>query len=490
MERRWFIQKISGSTLLLSLPPLLSNCSKDPTDPIDSSGSTDESTPYNLLTDRRINTLNQSEFELLTDTQEFQLHDYKLNGYSINGVYPSPTIKTSKGQQLKIDFKNRIGNRCIIHWHGLIVPPLMDGHPSLAVSSGEDYNYVFEINQRAGTYFYHSHTHGLTANQVYKGIAGFFIIEDQEEAALNLPKGNYELTLLLQDKRTTSNELIYTPTQMEARMDGYLGNQIFVNGVPNAKHKVEKTVYRLRLLNGSTARILNVSWSNQMDMTLIGTDGGLLETAQHLTHILLAPAERVDILVNFSKVNDSIVKLISAESDLIKTSSGGGMMGSNFTQGTPMDMILFEIQDKEGPNYSHPPQLSVINYPSLESAERIRTITLEMLMQTGHAINGRQYNPQQIEFEVPQGAVEIWKFTNTTVVAHPMHLHGVQFRVISRSNRGVQKWEEGLKDTVLVLPGETVEILVHFTAQPGLYLFHCHNLEHEDAGMMLNYAIV
>jgi FtsP/CotA-like multicopper oxidase with cupredoxin domain len=485
LKRRIFIRGLGFVALNASMYHLLLSCSKEKTtftdEDLDQLG-------FNDLDLALSDELSQNTFDLNVTKNTVSIFDYTLEGYTINGIIPSPTIKVDTGETLTVNFINNIDAPSIIHWHGLIVPPLMDGHPSHAIQPNNNYPYEYKITQRAGTYFYHSHTHGITGRQVYLGMAGLFIVTDDEERALNLPAGDYEIPLIIQDKvTTTSKSIIYAPSQMDYRMLGYLGDTIFINGVPNSYKKVKKTTYRFRVLNGSNARIYKLAFDNNLSFTIIGTDGGLLENPKTVSSALISTGERLDILVDFSNVEDAEINLISDTSGL---NLGGGGMNTT-SQNAKISLLKFVVEnDTSVSPYSIPSTLSSISYPNESQAQRTRNITLNMLLMAGHAINGKQYNSNQIEFEIPQGSIELWTYTNTSNTAHPMHIHGVQFKVVSRSQRGVQPWETGLKDTVLVLPNEVVTILVHFTAEPGLYLFHCHNLEHEDAGMMLNFSII
>lgn len=424
---------------------------------------------------------------------------YSLDGLRFNESLPGPTIRKRRGERFQVQFQNNIGQESIIHWHGMIVPPEMDGHPKDVISDGS-YSYDFQINQRAGTYWYHPHPHQITGPQVYRGLAGFFIVTDEEEEALNLPSGKYELPLVIQDRKIDdSGNIYYDPSMPERMMTGYLGDHMLINGVPNPYHEVHPRTYRLRLLNGSNARIYNIAFRSRTPFTVIGTDGGLLPQPVQTTELLLAPGERADILVDFSDgFSANSAELISKE---FSVPSNGGMMG-NMSQmmgeGGPEQGLEFPLMEFriDGDNNSSstvdlPTQLSESNFPADESAVRTRRIELDMEMMTGHTINGRLFEMLRVDEQINQGDTEIWEFINNSAVPHPMHIHAVQFKVLSRSgSRGLLPTETGWKDTVLVMPGERVRVIMTFGAEEGLYVFHCHNLEHEDAGMMANLEIV
>jgi FtsP/CotA-like multicopper oxidase with cupredoxin domain len=279
-------------------------------------------------------------------------------------------------------------------------------------------------------------------------------------------------------------------------MTGFLGDTILVNGAPSPYHEVEPGVYRLRVLNGSNARIYNVAFQDDLSFMVIGTDGGLLPEAIETNELLMAPGERADILVDFSGLKKNSIHLISKPFDV---PSGGGMMGmqnmmgsSGPEQGTGFDLMEFRIDgESKQESVDLPGQLSESTFPEASSADRTRPIRLDMQMMNGHTINGRQFEMERVDERVEQGSTEIWEFINNSNVPHPMHVHAVQFKVLDRSgNRGLTPTETGWKDTVLVMPGETVRVIMSFNAPKGLYVFHCHNLEHEDNGMMANLEII
>jgi FtsP/CotA-like multicopper oxidase with cupredoxin domain len=253
MNRKKFIRNIGLGAGALAFSPILSACSKEKF-----VGIRDFLIPLPVAVEINAFAFSLSAAKSTSDISK----DIRLEGFQINESFPSPTIRKAKGDTVEISFKNGIGQESIIHWHGFIIPPDMDGHPGDAVSSGQNYEYKYKLNQRAGTYWYHPHPDKLTGEQVYKGMAGFYIIEDEEEKALNLPSGKFEIPLLIQDRKVNSSgEIVFNPSMPEKMMTGILGEQILINGAPTPYHEVESSVYRLRLLNGSNARIYNIAFS-------------------------------------------------------------------------------------------------------------------------------------------------------------------------------------------------------------------------------------
>jgi blue copper oxidase len=396
----------------------------------------------------------------------------------LNNSYPAPTIRVQKGDNFSVLFENQHTEEATIHWHGLLVPELMDGQPKDAILPGDSYTYSFPIFQNAGTYFYHSHAHHLTANQVYKGYAGFFIVEDNAELQYGLPSGEYDIPLLIQDRHSVNQpQFTYAPTMMD-KMTGYLGDVPLVNGTPEAYFEVQKTLYRFRLLNGSNARIYKIAFSDNSPFWVISTDGGLKDEPTQMNNLYLAPGERVDILFDFFAY--TIGNSVSLQSQAF---TGVG------TQGTQMDLLRFDIIGNLSSSGIIPQNLLPINYYNISEIHRTRTFTLTQSgMGSGmHRINGLTYDMNRIDETIPFSELEEWKFVNTTNNFHPMHVHGVMFQVYSRNgNTNLQPNDKGWKDTVLVNPNETVSVLVKCNDYSGIYLLHCHNLEHEDDGMMLN----
>ena len=484
MNRKDFIKRIGYGAGAITFSPLLISCLDG-----NSVQNGDFQLPLALPFE-----LTGTNSTLTASPSNIQIGDsYSLSAFRFNDSIPGPTIRKQRGDKVQIRFENNIGQESIIHWHGLIVPPDMDGHPKDAFTEGS-YDYEYTINQRAGTYWYHPHPHRITGPQVYKGLAGFYLVEDEEEQSLNLPSGDYEIPLVIQDRRVNGNEIVYNPSMPDRMMSGFLGDLIMVNGVPTPFHEVGPGYYRLRILNGSNARIYNLAFENDAPFTVIGTDGGLLPKPIETNELLLAPGERTDIIVDFSTGFDrEKVKLISKPFNI---PSGGmmgmqNMMGSDFEQGTGFSIMEFRITKPDGnTSFELPEQLSTSEFPDENDATTTRPVQLDMQMGQGHTINGRLFEMERVDVEVNQGDTEIWEFINNSNFPHPMHVHAVHFKVLERSgNRGLLPTETGWKDTVLVMPGERVKVIMKFYAPKGMYVFHCHNLEHEDAGMMANFQI-
>ena len=407
-----------------------------------------------------------------------------MQGYG-NSVL-GPTIRVMKGTNMNIEFQNKLTEHTNVHWHGLLVPASMDGHPEKMVMPNQGFNFQFNINQQAGASWYHPHVHKMTAKQVMQGLAGLFIVESPEEKALGLPSGNFEIPLIIQDKRFNADGTIQYNPSMSEKMSGYMGETVLVNATNRPFVDVSTRFYRFRILNASSARIYNLMMSNGADFHVIGSDGGILSQSEKVSNLVLSPGERLDVLVDFStaKVSDQVYLM----SEKFSTMGVG--------QGVQAFKIMrFNVKNQETDTFKIP--ASLVNVPKTTGSTKTRSFALKMVMKHGnnssgmHQINGKVYDGNSIEETVALGAVETWEFDNSTGdEPHPMHIHGVQFQVVSRSGgrNVILAHEKGWKDTVLVAPGERVKVISKFE-KLGKFVFHCHNLEHGDDGMMLNYEV-
>ena len=385
--------------------------------------------------------------------------------WAYNGQFPGPTWVARRGDIVSVNLHNGLSEETITHWHGLHVDYVNDGGPRLAIGPGQRYNYNFPIIQRASLNFYHPHPHMLTGKQVCLGLAGAFIIRDNEEDALRLPAGRYEAPLVIRDASfDNQGNLAYNPTS-----SGFNGKFPLVNGTLRPTMNVDRGVYRFRVLNGANARVFRLAFSNGAPFTVIGNDGGLLRAPASVAQIELGMGERLDLLVNFSGLG----------------AAGQSVMLRCLDE--RWDLLRFVATGLPGYDYVVPGVLSTIN-PLVGPSQPTRTFNFDGMSR----INGQRYDMERIDFQVPFGVVERWRFITGGNAPHPVHVHGASFQVVSRTGgRGrLFPWESGWKDTVLLNDRETVDVLVRFDAYHGLYVIHCHQLEHEDMGMMSNFEVV
>jgi FtsP/CotA-like multicopper oxidase with cupredoxin domain len=419
------------------------------------------------------------------------------NVFALNGSVPSPLLRTTQGETFNIRMENHLKGDLILHWHGLTPPEQSDGHPKYAVPSGSSYDYGFELQERPGLYWYHSHTHLKTSEHTFKGIGGLILVQDPKEESLGLPVGEREIPMVLQDRQVDEEGRPAYPDQGYGYMGGYMGPEIFGNGVHRPFVELDTALYRFRMLNGSNARTFRLERSDGRPFVVIGNDGGLLDRPYTVQTIDFAPAERLDLLMDFSDVPvGQTIMLRSARFEMPADSQE--IRGFGAMQGDPLDLVELRVTRKVSEKARIPESFAAVPGPDAAQSVKERRFKwgsdrdywTRSMMQ--HQINGKIYEMDRIDFTVPFGQTEIWTFQNDGRYAHPVHIHSTHFKVISRTGgrNQVFPWESGgLKDTVLMFPGETVKIAVAFTAQRGEFLLHCHNLEHEDAGMMTNFTV-
>jgi FtsP/CotA-like multicopper oxidase with cupredoxin domain len=466
-------------------------------------------------------------------------------------TYLGPTLRFVKGQKVRIRLRNELPEETITHWHGLHVPMLMDGHPTAAIDPGETYVYEFEIRNRAGMYFYHPHTHEATATQVYRGLAGAIIVEDEEERALGLPSGEFEIPLVIQDRSFDDDNQLAYGGDMHTSMFGFYGDRVLVNGRRDFTLDVASRPYRLRILNGSNARIYKLCWDDHTPLTVIGVDGGLLEKAETRPYVMLAPAERVDLLVDFSgRPQGSKLTMLSGEFDGLIPPMAQRMMGSDLAIGEEFPLFTARVTKTASDSWKLPERLSTIrrfrkeDIANLDNPIPIAITMAHMAM----FLNGRPYDHDDIQprERIPVDTTQLIEIFHKhggmgmggmgrmemmggmgmmgrgmmgggmmrgrmggmgmggmgmmgmMSMAHPIHLHGQPFEIIERSFEGDEDAyasirdgfiDGGLKDTVLVAPGERLRIVKPFGDFKGRFMYHCHNLEHEDAGMMREFSV-
>jgi blue copper oxidase len=454
--------------------------------------------------------------------------------------YLNPTLLLRQGQRLRVDFANRTDEPTIVHWHGLAVDTRNDGGGMPLVAPGENYAYDFEVRNRASLYWYHPHPHGMTAAQAYRGMFGMIEVDDADNQRLrrelDLVPGRTEIPLILQDRRRAA----YAPVTAD-RVHGYLGDSVLVNGSVCPYLDVATRIYRLRLLNASNARSyllgMRTADGKPLPFSLIGGDGGLLASPVRCTQAFVAVAERIDVLVDLSgaDIGDTIVietqafdpmhmetpapavtdhaamghampmpdANADADADAPPIDHAAMGHGGTFPEGGLRSLLHLRVRERVAYRAKIPGALAAI--AAIDSAG-----AKERPLRLGFAkgrwrINDRVFVMGETPIEVVRGTTEIWLIRNYfTSMPHAMHVHGFHFQVLGRETSPAQvaalKIDEhgrlatdmGWKDTVLVWPGESVKVAIDFAmrfAGPQTYMVHCHNLEHEDGGMMLGMKV-
>jgi bilirubin oxidase len=437
-----------------------------------------------------------------------------------------PTLELQRGERVRIEVVNRTGDPTVIHWHGMIVPDSADGHPHQAVGPGDRYTVEFTVRNPAGTYLYHPHPHRITGRQTYYGLAGLLVVREPRERDAGLPGPEHELALVLQDRRFgAGNQLVFKRMMMDD-MNGVLGERVLVNGVDDAAFKVAPRSYRLRVANVSNARIYRLAWSDGRPLRAIASDSGLFSRAdgvQERPYVTLFPFERVELLEDFGTRRDGAeIALVSRAFpglDMMDSMmGGGGMMGGGMmggmmggggmmgrgmmggmmgpSQGEELHVARFSVSP--GPRHRAP----VLALPDDEPRAREGRHELYTQLAFRHMrgfLNGRSFDTENMtavadDERLPVGEASLWTFANDgrgMAMPHPIHIHGVRFRVVERRGGTVPSdlregmIDTGYKDTFGIFAGERVRVQVA-PSVPGLFMYHCHNLEHEDGGMMRN----
>jgi bilirubin oxidase len=409
-----------------------------------------------------------------------------------DGPVPGPLIDVREGDTVEIRFVNRLPQPSSIHWHGLPVPPGQDGNPADVIAPGGERVYRFKLPVgSAGTYWYHPHPHMLTSEQVFRGLAGPFVVRAADDPFAPWP----ERHLFITDLKISADGTIPMNGMMDW-MNGREGQFTLVNGALRPTIDVTRDE-RWRVWNGCNARYLLLAFDDGRPFAQIGSDGGLLAAAREgLTSLLLAPGERAELIVRAGTAR-SRASLVAARYDRRKMAMSRGSLPADparvladvrfapsaASQSDELPVRLREIaplgpaRAEQSVVFSEAMDMHAMHQPGASSLRMPRGMTC--------MVNGAAFDPGRITFTSRRGEVEHWSIENRTDMDHPFHLHGTQFQVLARERGGVRIAEPYLawRDTVNVEPGETVSIAA-VQRDAGDRMFHCHILEHEDLGMM------
>jgi spore coat protein A, manganese oxidase len=449
--------------------------------------------------------------------------------WGYDGTFPGPTIRGRSGRPVEVRFRNELAVPTAVHLHGGHTPADSDGYPldlvlPAGTRAGHDggaggghaghagagdhggdvvvghRDHRYPLGQRAATLWYHDHAMDVTGPHVYRGLAGFFLVADDEDDALGLPGDDRELPLMIADRAFDGDGAFlypalspdgHPPGVEERYMAGVLGDVVLVNGAPWPAHEVSGTTYRLRLLNASNARRYELALEPEggaapLAFTQVGTDGGLLDAPRRRSTVTLAPGERVDAVVDFGAVPTGTRVVLA----------------NRLGRGSTARVMRFDVV-RDGPDDAAvPDRLGTVARLPAGEAVATRTFAFQLRRAPGvdapegddtglgphrWTVSGHPYEPGR-DLATPRlGDVEVWRFL--TDLHHPVHVHLDQFQVLARNGRDPGPGDHGWKDTVDLLPGETCEVAVRFTDHAGRYVLHCHNLEHEDMAMMADFSV-
>jgi spore coat protein A, manganese oxidase len=411
----------------------------------------------------------------------------KVWGY--NGIFPGPTIDARRDHRIVVRQRNELSVPVSVHLHGGVSPPESDGYPTDLIAPGETKEYSYPLQQRAATLWYHDHRMDFTGPQVYRGLAGIFIVRDNDEDALPLPAGEKEIPLFLADRSFKEDgsfsypsrdpSLVGEPGVEDQFRDGVLGDVVLVNGAPWPFLEVSATRYRFRILNASNARRYQLELDppprEGPTLVQIGSDGGLLASPVAHDRLAISPAERFDVVIDFSQygVGDRVT------------------LANRFGDGSTAQIMEFRIVRSQRDEYTVPDRLAEVERLDAERATETRRFRFHSGEAHGHrgwVIDGEPFSPDTIAARPRLDEVEIWEFRGNA--HHPIHVHLVHFQVLSRDGGKPAARDTGWKDTVNLDEGEKVRVIARFTGYRGKYVFHCHNLEHEDMAMMANFEVI
>jgi len=436
--------------------------------------------------------LDLDTFQLVVDEHVHQFYPgVNTPTYGASAEYLGPTLIFHKGDTARIRVHNDLAQITNMHWHGLQVPAEFDGGPPREIAPGDFWDVKYQVKNPAGTYWYHPHPHELTAEQANMGIAGFIIVQDDHEAELDLPRtyGVDDFPLVVQDRKFLADGSFAF---------GPFGDSILVNGTPRPYLECPAQVVRFRLLNGSNARVYPFGFEDDLPFQVIASDGGLLNEPVTMDRLPLSNGERAEILLDLTGMEGDSLLLMSYGSELAAPVPGSSyiLWESSSLSGIDFPVMRIRVTAPTASPVTAVPS-TLVNVTPYDEAAATNTRT-KVLSGTGMVgmgmfyINGEMFDVDVINDTIQLGATEVWTVENVSNMAHPFHIHGGSLYVLDRDGSPPPAWEQGAKDVVLVNAGESVRVIMQFNdlTDGWPYMYHCHNLLHEDNMMMAQYIVV
>lgn len=423
------------------------------------------------------------EIRAQSGRREF-LEGYVTETLGYSGDYLGPTVRLRRGDDVLIEVENGIDEVTTVHWHGLHVPAESDGGPHQTIQPGETWRAEFPVMQQAATLWYHPHPVGRTGIQVYAGLAGFLIIDDDHSDGLQLPRtyGVDDIPLILQDKRFDSEGQFAYAASMPEAMHGFAGEALLANGVADARFVAPASLVRFRVLNGSDINVFRLRMNGNVGIRQIASDGGYLEHPLDIDFAVISTGERIELIADFSDLEDGeTVDLLVDD-----------MYGQSFTAlSIRVDSARNRLIDGES---RVPARLNTIIRPDVPEDVKVRQFVMRSMGPGGQlTINGRSMDMDRIDVRVPIGTTEVWEVTNPRrgmpAFPHVFHLHEGQYLLLEVNGEEPPPGYRGWKDTWLLWPGDEIKIVASFEDYAGVYMYHCHFLIHEDLGMMGQFEV-
>jgi spore coat protein A len=445
----------------------------------------------------------------------------KTKMWTYDGSFPGPTIRRPAGEQTQVTFKHRLppkAGELSVHLHGGHTASIDDGQPGgltatqarsaycdisprlsaresgndVLIGPGDDRTYTYELMEngapeRAAFQWYHDHRLDHTGRNVWRGLAGMWIIDDDVDAALPLPRGDRDIPLMIADRALNRHNQLKNPFSGLGHPpdDGVTGHYVLVNGVHRPHHRVSACRYRLRLLNASNFRAYNLELSDGTPLVQIATESGLMPAPVKRRRVLIGPGERVEVIVNFRGSAGKRVRLRS-----VKRRDGENKLGSKAFEGPVME---FRVGHRTADSTSVPSTLRALPAwvdQAPKTPQRTWKISISRGLPPTWLINGRTFDPVRADAHPVIDTTETWELRNQTSVAHMMHMHHTDWYMLSRNGKPPSRSEDCLKETFFLDPGDRIVVAGHFSDFTGKYVIHCHMLDHEDHGLMSQFEVV
>ncbi|MDX6533967.1 MAG: hypothetical protein QOF68_1711 [Gaiellales bacterium] len=399
--------------------------------------------------------------------------------WGYNGIFPGPILPLKSGRQAIVTQRNQLAIPTSTHLHGGLTPPESDGHPLDLVAPGGSRVHTYPCQQEAAPLWYHDHADHATGRNVWMGLVGRTLMTDERDDALPLPKPPFDVPLIICDRLFNADNSLFYPQEhddgaVQVVQKGAIGDVMLVNGGPQPRLAVKRRKYRFRVLNSCNARQLLLALDRDLPFTVVASDGGLMPKPVTVFQLPMGNAERYDVVVDFSKVP-------TGRKVVLRNLAG---------EGRTAEIMRFDVGDTAPDQSSVPTDLR----PPVDVNPADAVVTRRFRFKREHGawtINGKLFDANRIDATPRLNTTEIWELQNDSGGwTHPVHVHLVEYKILSRNGAPPRPWETGPKDTVMVGPNETIRIAARFDGFRGIYVFHCHNLEHEDHDMMSQFQVI
>ena len=457
------------------------------------------------------------------------LGDRETATYGVNGPYLGPALRLRRGETVTVQVTNSVPENITMHWHGLIIPGAADGGPHQVIAPGKSWRTQLSINQPAATLWFHPHYYPSTAQVVIKGLAGLLIVDDDEAGQLPLPSrwGVDDIPLIIQDRRFTPDGQFFDRMNAIAVTNGYVGDIALVNGARYPEARTARGWIRLRILNGSNARGYKLRVSDNRSFYVIASDGGLLASPVELKELQIFAGERFEMLVDGRDGRAFDVVALPVAQGIMRLPPFDGPLplvtirpdGADGAGRLPSSLAVLPALPRRLPPVSQ--ELAMNMFHDMRGMMPLQQAGLPAMIQSGktdpavvarvadlivgdsalsqaeqlssNGVNRKPFSLERIDFTAARDKDLRWRISEgRDRMPHPVHIHGCQFRIISRDGEPPERERAGWKDVAPISNGGVTEILLRFpysASRDDPYMAHCHILEHEDSGMMAQFTV-